>query len=362
MPVQTPDIFGNYLAGKQARQQEGYANTRNALAEMDLQNAPQEMADRNALRGQQVQAGQMGIDQARAQQGYARLRQALDSGNPRQYVLEREPDLAAKLREHGVDLATVDDQTAMQVLDGFAREYAGKAGMTPAAPESFTLKPGESRYHGSTVVASQPAKPDKQDKPTSRFRALTPQEIQQANLPAGSSAQVDLDTGKIDVLSKRDNTGVLSQKDATTARNKLTILKVARKQLDSLKNTFTEGRAGAMNAFGPGQGVLPTQAGKKFDAALAQIRGTFTGIKRVPGVGSMSDYESKLDAAQFPDRNDYESVIEQKLQGMEDQLALLENGYTDLLSGGQQEQPAQAPARQQAGADIQSLLDKYAPQ
>jgi hypothetical protein len=169
--------------------------------------------------------------------------------------------------------------------------------------------------------------------PKGQFRALNAQEIEAAGLPAGSSAQIDEGTGKIDVLSKRDATAALSQKDATAAKLKLTTIQVGRRQLENIRKAFEEGRTG-INAFGPGQGLLPTQAGKKFDAAINQIRGTWTALKRVPGIGSMSDYESKMDAAQFPGRNDYESVIEQKLQDMEDQLALLENGYSGLLSGG----------------------------
>jgi hypothetical protein len=173
---------------------------------------------------------------------------------------------------------------------------------------------------------NQPAAPKEQ------FVPLTPQEIDAAGLPAGTSAQKNTVTGKVDVLSKKDTTASLSQKDANAAKIKLTTIRMARKQLETVKKAFKSGREG-VNAFGPGQGLLPTQAGKAFDAAIDQIRGTWTGLKRVPGVGAMSDYESRMDASQLPARSDYESVTEQKLQGMEDQLALLENGYLGLLNG-----------------------------
>jgi hypothetical protein len=39
-----------------------------------------------------------------------------------------------------------------------AGQAQSKLGMAPQAPESFTLKPGEARYSGTQVVASQPAK------------------------------------------------------------------------------------------------------------------------------------------------------------------------------------------------------------
>lgn len=363
-----------FLQGRDNRQRYDYGQTRNALAEQDLANAPAEAQRRNKLGDLQIEGAQQQIDASKAKEGYARLKQALDSGNPRAYVLQHEPDLAAKLREHGVDLQSTDDASAAKVIEGFAREYAGKAGIAPtgaikgqevgglnvltqdgkylassspkAVDTSYTLSPGQQRYEGGKMVASVPEAP----KAASQFVALTPAEIERAGLPAGTSAQRDTATGKIDVLSKKDTTATLSQKDATAAKLKLTTIRVGRQQLEKIRQTFAEGREG-VNAFGPGQGMLPTQAGKKFDAAINQIRGTWTALKRVPGIGSMSDYESKMDAAQFPGRNDYESVIEQKLQGMEDQLALLESGYGTLLGGGeqpaasQQQAPAQAPRR-----------------
>jgi hypothetical protein len=167
MAFNPANIANAFIDGRQARQQYDYGQTRNAMANLDLQNAPTEIANRNALnqqaqqRGAQgIQAGQMDIDASKAKEGYARIRQALDSGNPRQYVLEREPELAAKLREHGIDLATSDDQTALQALDGIGREYAGKAGLVPGGQEAYTLKPGEARYENGKLVTERAANPD----------------------------------------------------------------------------------------------------------------------------------------------------------------------------------------------------------
>lgn len=370
-----PDPFGSFLQGRQARQQEDYTNTRNALARMELENAPAEMQRRNKLADMQVQSAEMGIDRERAMQGYTRLRQALDSGNPRQYVLQREPELAAKLRSAGVDLASVDDETALQVLDGFAREYAGKAGIAPAAPAGpmspqgrigadvkggyltqeqadAALNPGMTPYQRERLEIERQKLNQKPQ--AGNFRALTPDEVQQAGLPPGTAAQVGPD-GKIDVLSKRDTSATLSQKDATTAKQKLTTIQLAKKQIADIKAAFQTGTQGT-NAFGPVQGYIPTQKGKKFDAAVDRMRSTLTALTRVPGVGAMSDYETKLDQAKFPNRKAYESVTAEQIQGIEDMLALIENGYTNLLSGGGQ-QEAPVPA----APDINALLDKYAP-
>jgi hypothetical protein len=238
---------------------------------------------------------------------------------------------------------TIEDLTPDQI-DEVLPVFAAQAGQAPAAdpvqyervdgPRGSILQRDPRTGEMKQVVGpdnSQPAPP----KSPGSYRPLSQQEIQAAGLPPGTSAQVGPD-GKIDVISKRDNTGVLSQKDQTTAKMKLNTVSLARQQLNKIKEAFAEGTKG-VNAFGPGQGYMPTQAGKKFDARVNQMRSTLTALTRVPGVGAMSDYETKLDQSKFPSRTAYESVTADTLQNLEDQLALIENGYKELLSGGGQD-------------------------
>jgi hypothetical protein len=163
MPVRAPDVVGSYFGGIQARQQQDYGNSRNALAQMEVANAPREMQARNRLLDTQVQGAEQSLGADKAKFAYAQLKQALDSGNPKAFVMQNIPDLAGKLREQQIDLASMDDQQAAQLVDGLARKYAGEAGMAPAAPAAFTLKPGETRYVGDKPVVSQPAKPSAAD-------------------------------------------------------------------------------------------------------------------------------------------------------------------------------------------------------
>jgi hypothetical protein len=163
----------------------------------------------------------------------------------------------------------------------------------------------------------------------SQFRPLSPEEVQSVGLPAGTAAQVDLATGKVDVLSKRDATGGLSQKDMTVAKQKLNTVSLARQQLQHIRAKFGEIK-GTMSA-GPLQGRLPTPSGQAFDAAVDQMRSTLTALTRVPGVGAMSDYETKLDQAKFPDRKKYETVTEDQLNQLDNMLNAIETGYGDML-------------------------------
>jgi hypothetical protein len=136
----------------------------------------------------------------------------------------------------------------------------------------------------------------------------------------------------------------LSPKDTNTARVKLTQVKVARNQLNQAKAKY----AALKDSFsaGPGGQFIPTPKGKAFDAAVDSMRGSISALTRVPGVGAMSDYETRLDQSKFPSRGNYEEVGEQQLQALEQLLNTIEQGYSELL-GGKAAAPAApaAPAR-----------------
>jgi hypothetical protein len=354
--------FQSYVAGRDARQQYEYGQTRNKLADMELADAPAQMQRRNALADVQLQTAQTGLqgaqqqlDAEQAKFAYAKLKQASDSGNPKAFITQQIPELAAKLQQQGIDLNSMDDQSVAELTDQLARKYAGDAGIAPAAPATMTPyqqaqidlerdKLNQPKTMSPYETARIDIERQKLNKPGKQgsYRTMTPAEIEAAGLPAGTSAQVDQD-GKINVLSKRDTSATLSQKDANTAKLKLNTVKVARNQLQKIKAAYEGGIAGVgPNAFGGAQGWMPTQAGKKFDAAVDQMRSTLTALTRVPGVGAMSDYETRLDQAKFPSRTDYESVTAEKIQGIDDMLNAIESGYSDLLSGGAtQQQPPQ---------------------
>lgn len=253
------------------------------------------------------------------------------------------PTLGPVLAKHGVTMEDMTPANVQELLSSTGAEIG------QASADQFEQVQGPRgsviKKNTRTGDLAQVVGPDNSQPRSNAFRLLSAQEIATAGLPPGTSAQKDLTTGKVDVISKRDNTGVLSQKDATTAKMKLNTVKLARAQLMKVKEAFDEGRKG-INAFGPGQGILPTQAGKKFDGRVDQMRSTLTALTRVPGVGSMSDYETKLDQAKFPSRGAFESVTADKIQGLDDMLSLIENGYTDLLSGNSPQGQASATAKQ----------------
>lgn len=360
MPVRSPDIVGSYFGGIQARQQQDYGNTRNALLAMEAEQAPRDIANRNALADRQQQQFSQEQQIQALTRGKAAAEHIAQHPQAKAFAAGQFPDFVKMAEQRtGKPWDALTDQEVQAFAGDVARQAAAKLGLSPAqrpvqmetveGPGGSILQRDPTTGGLKMVLGREPA-PPKPEKMPSRYRAMTPQEIADAGLPAGSSAQIDEDTGKIDVLSKRDNTGVLSQKDATTAKMKLNTVTLARRQLAAIKQAFETGRGGVgPNAFGPGQGMLPTQAGKLFDSRVDQMRSTLTALTRVPGVGAMSDYETKLDQSKFPKRGDYESVTADKLQQLDDMLSLIENGYTGLLGGGAGEQ-AGVPQQQQAPA------------
>jgi hypothetical protein len=331
--------------------------------------------------GQRIEAGKQEMDiqkrtqdtvlgKEKAQEVATKTAQILQAPNTKNYVEQFEPDLVKALSSQGVDWTTADDSTVKQMVTAMQNKANQELGVAPLSTQEVggfqTLQQG-----GKVIASAAPkqATPDalterwKQEvqggyqgslldyqkelksagrapqKPQSQFRAMNAEEIASAGLPAGSSAQIDEATGKIDVLSKRDQTATLSQKDATTAKMKLNTVKLARQQLNNIRQRF-EPLKGSMSAGAFGQGKVPSEKGRAFDAAVNQMRSTLTALTRVPGVGAMSDYETKLDQSKFPTRDEYEAVTEQQIGDLDNMLNAIESGYSDLLNGGGGQQAA----------------------
>jgi hypothetical protein len=341
--------MGNVLAGYMQGQQAAENIKRNRLLDLELQDAPARQERQNRLADLQVTRNQQIVDESAREttrnkqleelkQSIAGAQYVAQSKTPKAEAERRYPEFVAQIKQGGLDWDALDDSGVREMAGGLVNELSAKAGVGPGpaakqyerqdGPRGSVLQRDPQTGELKQVVGpdnSQPVAPTR-----GRYRALSPAEISGAGLPAGSSAQIDVETGKIDVLSKRDQTSTLSQKDTTVARIKLNQLKVARQQIQNAKDRFAQIKDTPQ--AGPYQfGSAPTEAGRSFDRSIDQLRGSITAITRVPGVGSMSDYESKLDQGKFPARNEYESVTEQQLNDLEQQLGTIEQGYNDLL-------------------------------
>ena len=148
-----------------------------------------------------------------------------------------------------------------------------------------------------------------------------------------------------------------SAKELQAARDKVRTAGIARQQLQNIKDSWAAltGKGGAVSAGPFGAGMIPSEAGSNFDAAVDAFRSTITSLTRTPGVGAMSDYETRLDQSKLPTRRDYESSTTQKIKDLEQFIANLEDGYGEIVGEGQQ--GGAAPSVGQELDDIMGAAD-----
>lgn len=130
---------------------------------------------------------------------------------------------------------------------------------------------------------------------------------------------------------KASSTSQLTPQDASKARQKLVQINVARNQIKAVRSAFDK----IKNSYSAGilGNHLPTPEGQAFDRSVANLKPLISAITRVPGVGSMSDYETRLQESGMPSRGTYEQVTEQQLNDLESLLDGIDGGYKDLLGG-----------------------------
>lgn len=120
----------------------------------------------------------------------------------------------------------------------------------------------------------------------------------------------------------------LSAEDMQAVSMKLNSLKTARQQLQKVKDAANVAKASMMS--GKGRGWIPTKENAAFEKAVAALKPTITSMTRVPGVGAMSDFETRLAMAPFPEPGEYGEVNDQAIQALEDLINQTESGYLKL--------------------------------
>lgn len=136
----------------------------------------------------------------------------------------------------------------------------------------------------------------------------------------------------------------LSSKDAATARGKIQAAENLKRQIAEARDRF--GQIQGTLAAGPITGLNPfSEPGQRFDASIDALRSTVTALTRTPGVGAMSDFETRLDQSKIPSRGKYESVTAQQLDELEALADGIINGYSGMVG-----QEPVAPMAPGAGA------------
>lgn len=351
--------FQSFLAGRQARQTEDYANTRNKLAELELADAPAQMQRRNALADVQLQGARVDLQGAQQQLNadqakfaYAKLKQAQNSGNPKAFILQQIPDLAAKFQQQGIDIASMDDQSVMQLTDQLARKYAGEAGIAPVVPQELPQLQQTDGPYGSRVLTYG-----------NTMRVVEQPQAQKPQAPKEERlVQIADDKGnpmwvrESNAVNKpayvaRDKPAAADLKYQREVKAKIPRLKAAQRRMERLAQAAASIGQNPVFDGGPmDQYALKfTKQGQELTQAQAQLLPELIALTRVPGIGSQSDLETRLQNLQFPSAEYAPEVNARAVEELNAFLRDLGDAY-GVVEGEFQ------------NAEVQSLLDKYAPQ
>lgn len=121
-----------------------------------------------------------------------------------------------------------------------------------------------------------------------------------------------------------------SSKEVAAARGKLIQVKMAKDALKTVEEQFAKHNL----ATGAITGAVWSPAGKEYDASVSILRDLITALTRVPGIGAMSDFETRLATAKMPDRGlgETRDSMQIKLDGLKHLISTLEKGYGDIAN------------------------------
>jgi hypothetical protein len=113
---------------------------------------------------------------------------------------------------------------------------------------------------------------------------------------------------------------------------KLTSVNLLRQRLNDVKTAWARIQDGPL--VGPLGGRVPlTEDGQRFDRAISRVSPFITQVTRTPGVGAMSDYESRLQELSLPNRSDRKEATADSIAALEELVNGLEAGYLEMRDG-----------------------------
>lgn len=222
------------------------------------------------------------------------------------------------------DVAGLDEKTAMAQLQ-LAMLRAKLNADAAKAPNDVVQNPDGTYSYKSHADARKPgvlAPPPASQKEHFTYAQMT--------LPDGTAVPIRFnnESGQAERIGDPYRPR-LAGNAATQALSKLQTTQVLKAQMQDVRDAW----AGIKDSYSAGylQGWVPTEAGKLFDKAVDMMRGTIRQITRVPGEGSMSDWEGKLDQAKLPNRGEYESVTEKSFDQLDKLIGAYETATRDML-------------------------------
>lgn len=192
----------------------------------------------------------------------------------------------------------------------------------------------------------------KPDAPKGYTRVMTPQEVAAAGLPQGTSAQVNEATGAISVLNK-PAVEPKKQVDANIVKQAAqlpALMRRVQRVMDASKNLgFLGVDGGKLDQYA----LYWSESRSELESAVGQLRATLLPFVRVPGVGSQSDLEARLDGLQYPDASQPPAVRARNIAELQKFIADLSRVYSAVIKG--EQGGGQAPVQVRNADDYNRL-------
>jgi len=263
-------------------------------AAQDINQARAAIAGRLGARGEDV-GEQTQLEEVRPMSGMGL--QGLMASAAGSAAIQADPQLAEMMKQ----------RTGYQVAgaDIFNRE-TGQFVPRPSAPQP--ARGGRMSAGGGAPAAAGGGQ---------RFRVMTPDEVRAANLPEGTSAQLDTQTGAVKILSAVPASQRTSDANKNTAVSR--VENIATRIASQLDKVYTGGPLGVVGALSR---VFDSQDAKLFESYRQQLSSALRAALRIPGEGALSDYEQRLYGLQLPELSQNGENNIQILQSLIDQVRL----------------------------------------
>lgn len=218
---------------------------------------------------------------------------------------------------------------ALEANPMLAEMLKQRSGFQVVGADIFNRETGQFMPRPSAPVARSAAAPRGAVTPAAgapaagvgaRFQTLTPEQLQQANLPEGTSAQLDTQTGQIKVISAvptQQRTGEAAKGTAVKR-----VDDVASRIESQMGRVRTGGPLGVVGALSR---VFDSQDAKLFESYRQQLSSALRTALRIPGEGALSDFEQRQYGLQLPELGQSAENNLQILRSLQNQVRLAAN-------------------------------------
>lgn len=348
---QISDVFAR-VGGAEALYQPTLDAREDRARQIDLEEMrKQQMQQQIEQGGQTLEAGEMEL----ADSGRARLATALGAIASDPEAISMWPQIAAE--------AGIDDQQAQaigQIIQNnpnAAGIFARSLGWSPETSKQGS-QAKELQVYG-LLQKTDPELAQEYLRSIARPDTMTPYETAQLEIRLAEfglkreEAEFDRGIKREEIDMKRDEAeggGVdLTPTQRGQIKQKLELLPAAKAQFRRVQQIFDEMKRDGTLARGAVGGLVPGAiAGGKaeqFDKAVGALRKSILSMTRVPGIGSMSNYETMLDEAALPARWGSDEGREEAINNIGVLLENYEQGYRGMLGSQPARSSSPAPRR-----------------